>query len=254
MTQFSGNASFNFARSFLGALTFSLGVIDTVTQEGNSGASLVGNVNYLRRFHAWEFGGDFGYSQQVQTLFDVYTTSTYRYGAQAKRRFRSFQWMSSFHAGHTGFTHLEGFSSGSEGFSTNLIFRRLTVGGQYSQSAGTSILTSTGLIELPPGVPPPLLQQPILYDAKSYGGGVSVTPFRRFTVSANYNKARSATAGPALSSGFQSTIFNTRLQYRLRKLNVEGNFTRFEQSIRTGAMPAVINSYYIRISRWFNLF
>ncbi|MBI4166264.1 MAG: hypothetical protein HY508_11085 [Acidobacteria bacterium] len=254
LTQFSGNASFNFMRSFLGALTFSAGVIDTFTQEGNSGASLVGNVNYLRRYHAWEFGADFGYTQQVQTLFDVYTTSTYRYAAQAKRRFRGFQWMSSFHASHSGFTHLEGFRSRSEGLSTNLVFRRFTVGGQYSQSAGTSILTSIGLVELPPGVPPTLLQQPILYDAKSYGGGASFQPFRRFTVSAHYNKAHSATAGPAIDSGFQSTIFNARLMYRLRKLNVEGNFTKFRQSINTGALPAEINSYYIRFARWFNIF
>jgi hypothetical protein len=254
LTQFSGNATFNYARSFLGAMTFSLGVIDTLTQEGNSGASLVGNVNYLRRLQGWELGADFSYMQQVQTLFDVYTTSTYRYGASAKRRFRGFQWVGSFNGSHSGFTQIDGYNSRSEGISTNLSFRRYSVSGQYSQSAGTSILTSSGLIELPPGVPPPLLQLPILYDARSYGGGASFSPFRRSVISASYNKARSATAGPSISSGFQSTIFNARFQYRLRKLDVDANFTKFEQSISTGALPAMINSYYIRFSRWFNIF
>jgi hypothetical protein len=254
LTQFSGNATFNYMRSFLGALTFSLGVIDTATQEGNSGASLVGNVNYLRRIQGWELGADFSYLQQVQTLFAVYTTSTYRYGAQAGRRFRSFRWMNSFNASHTGLTQIAGYNSRSEGFSTSIQYRRYSVTGQYSQSSGTSILTSTGLIELPPGVPPPLLQQPILYDAKSYGGGAGLSPFRRSTISVSYNKAQSATAGPTFATGFQSTIFNARFQYRLRKLNVDGNFTRFQQSISAGALPAVINSYYIRFSRWFNLF
>jgi hypothetical protein len=254
LTQFGGNANFNFARSFLGALTFSLGVVDTATQEGNSGASLVGNVNYLRRFRAWELGGDFSYLQQVQTLFAVYTTSTYRYGAQARRRFGGFQWTSSFSASHSGLTQFDGYSSRSEGFSTAISTRRYNFSGQYSQSAGTSILTSAGLIEVPSGVPPPLLQLPVLYDAKSYGGGASVSPFRRCTLGASYNKARSATAGPVFSSGFESNIFNARLLYRLRKLNLEGNFTRFQQSITTGALPAMINSYYIRVSRWFNLF
>jgi len=254
LTQFSGNANFNYARSFLGALTFSLGVIDTATQEGNSGASLVGNVNYLRRIQGWELGADFSYLQQVQTLFAVYTTSTYRYGAQVRRRFRSFRWMGSFNASHSGLTQTAGYNSRSEGFSTSIQYRRYSVNGQYSQSAGTSILTSTGLIELPPGVPPPLLQQPVLYDAKSYGGGAGFSPFRRSVISVSYNKAHSATAGPSISSGFQSMIFNTRFQYRLRKLNLEANFTRFDQSISTGALPAVINSYYIRFSRWFNLF
>jgi len=254
MTQFGGNATFNYARSFLGALTFSLGVIDTFTQKGNSGASLVGNVNVLRRIQSWELGADFNYLQQVQTLFDVYTTSTYRYGAQAKRRFRAFQWAASFHGSHSGLTQFEGYRSRTESFSTHLGFRRYSVSGQYSQSEGTSILTSTGLVEVPAGVPAPLLQSPILYDAKSYGGGVSIRPFRRSVVSVNYNQARSATAGPSVSSGFQSTIFNARFQYRLRKLDVDANFTKFEQSIRTGTLPAVVNSYYIRFSRWFNIF
>jgi hypothetical protein len=40
----------------------------------------------------------------------------------------------------------------------------------------------------------------------------------------------------------------------MRKLNIEGNFTRFQQSVQTGLVPAEVNSYYVRISRWFNVF
>jgi hypothetical protein len=254
LTQFGGNAAFNYARPFLGALTFSVGVIDTATQEGNSGASLVGNVNYLRRVQGWEFGADFSYMQQVQTLFAVYTTSTYRYGAQARRRFRNFRWLGSFNGSQSGLTQFAGFGSRNESFSTSIQYRRYSVNGQYSQSAGSSILTSTGLVEVPTGVPAPLLHLPVLYNAKSYGGGAGLTPFRRCTVSANYNQARSATVGPAISLGFQSTILNSRLQYRLRRLDVDANYTRFRQSIGTAALPAVINTYYIRFSRWFNIF
>ncbi|MFB3920963.1 MAG: hypothetical protein ACE145_04535 [Terriglobia bacterium] len=254
MTQLSGNGAFSFARPLFGSLTFSLGLVDTFTQEGNSGASIVGNVTYLRRLRAWELGADFSYTQQVQTLFDVYTTSTYRYGASVKRRFHSLQWVGSFNGSHSGMTQFEGYRSRSEGISTSVIFSRFSVNGHYTQSGGSSILTSAGLIEVPPDVPPPLLRLPVLYDAKSYGGGASFRPFRRATISAGYNRARSATAGPVLSTGFQSTIFNSRFQYRLRKLDVEGNYTRFKQDITTAALPAVINSYYIRFSRWFNLF
>jgi len=254
LTQFGGNATFNYAKSFLGSMTFSLGVIDTYTQQGNSAASLVGSMNYLRRFQSWELGANFSYSQQVQTLFDVYTTSNYRYGANVKRRFGGLQWVGAFNGSQSGLTHFEGYKSRSEGYSTSLLFYRFTLNGQYTTSAGTSILTSTGLIDIPPGVPAPLLHLPVLYDARSYGGGVSYRPFRRATISANYNKARSSTAGPTLTTGFHSTIFNARFQYRLRKLDVDANFTQFEQSIRTGALPTTINSYYIRFSRWFNLF
>jgi hypothetical protein len=241
-------------RPFLGSFTFSLGVIDTFTQRGNNGASLVGNVNDLRRLRVWEFGADFSYLQQVQTLFDVYTTSTYRYGANAKRRFRGFQWVGAFYGSQSGFSQTEGYHSRTEGFSSSLLLGRYTVNGHYTQSEGTSIFTPGGLIDVPPGVPAPLLQLPVLYDARSYGGGATVRPFRRATLSASYNKARSSTSSQTLNSGFNSTIFNSRFTIRLRKLNVEANYTKFEQDLSTAAFPAVVNSYYIRFSRWFNIF
>ncbi len=254
MTQYSGNTSFNYAKSFLGSLNFSLGVIDTATQEGNSGASLVGNVNYLRHYHAWDFGADFSYLQQVQTLFVVYTTSLYRYGTQVRRRFGLFQWTGAFNASQSGLTQFKGFSSRSESFSTAITFRRFSVNGQYSQSGGTSILTPSGLVEVPSGIPAPLLREPILYNGKSYGGGASFTPFRSCTLSAGYNKAHSGTSGPSIYTGFQSTIFNARVQYRVRKLYFDANYTKFQQNITTGALPALMSMYYVRVSRWFNLF
>ncbi len=253
LTQFSGNAAFNFAHRLLGALTFSVGVVDTATDDGNSGATLVGNVNFMRQVHGWELGGNFGYTQQVETLVDVYTTSMYRYGSMVKRRFGKLHWMTSFNGSHSGLQRFEGFSSRSEAVSMGLYYDRYGVHGQYSQSYGTSILTPGGLIGLPPGAPPPVLD-PILYNAKSYGGGGSFRPFRRAVLSATYSKATSDTAGPLLDSAFNSTILNARLQYRLRKLDFDANFTRFQQSISTGTLPANFNTYYIRVSRWFNVF
>jgi hypothetical protein len=254
LTQLSGNGSYSFIKPFLGSFTFSGGVVDTFTQRGNNGASLVGNVSYLRRIRTWEIGADFNYLQQVQTLFDVYTTSTYRYGASVKRRLRGVQWFGTFNGSHSGLSQFSGSSSRSESFSSSLIFKRFSLNGHYSQSEGTSILTAGGLIEVPPGVPAPLLQLPVLYDARSYGGGATFRVFRRSNLGASYNKARSSTASPQLMSGFDSTIFNSRFQMRMRKLNVEANYTRFKQDIATGTFPAVVNSYYIRFSRWFNIF
>lgn len=253
LTQFSGNATFNYAHRFLGSLTFMAGVVDTATEQGNSGTSFVGNVNFLRTLHRWEISGNFGYMQQVQTLYDLYTTSTMSYGASAKRRVGSLYWMTGFTGSHSGLSQYSGYSSRNESFFTMLRYRRYNVNAQYSESYGTSILTPTGLVPVP-GIPPPLLPSPILYNAKSYGGGVGFTPFRRAQVSASYGKANSDTTGLALAQAFQSTLVNARLEYRLRKLNIEGNFTRFQQSIQRGVVPAEVNSYYVRISRWFNVF
>lgn len=253
VNQFSGSANFNYAQRLLGALTFSIGVVDTATEQGNSGAALVGNASYLRRFSGWEVEGNFGYSQQVQTLFDVYTTSMYRYGGRAKRRFGSLHWTAGFTGSHSGLAHYEGFNSRHESFNTSLQYDRYGVNGQYSQSSGASILTPGGLVEIPEGLPAPLVQQSILYDGKSYGGGVSYRPFRRCILTGNYNKAYSNTIG-AMYSGFSSTIANARLQYRFRKLDVDFNYTRFQQDVTTGNLPAVLNSYYFRMTRSFNIF
>ncbi len=253
LTQFSGNAAFNFAHRLLGALTFSVGVIDTATEEGNSGASLVGNVNILRHLNKWEVEGNFGYTQQVETLVSVYATSFLSYGTKAKRRFSNgLTWYAGFNGSHSGMTQYDGFGSRHESFTSGIHFNRFSINGQYSQSSGSSILTPGGLVEVPPGLP--LVQQPILYNGKSYGGGGSFTPVRRLTLSGTYNKATSGTAGPLTSSRFDSTILNARMQYRLRKLDFDANLTRFQQSISTGLLPATINTYWIRVSRWFNVF
>jgi hypothetical protein len=254
VTQVTGSGTFNYAHRLLGALTFSVGVIDTATQDGNSGANLIGSVSFLRRIGAWEIESDFGYSQQVQTLFAVYTTSMYRYDARVHRRFGGLYWAAGFNGSHSGLTQYDGFGSRHEGFTTSLQYRRYGINGQYSQSSGSSILTPTGLVEVPEGVPLPLLQQPIVYGGKSYGGGASYSPFRRCIIAANYNKAYSNTVGGPVYSAFDSNIANARLQYRLRKLDVDFNYTRFQQSITTGSLPAVINSYYFRFTRSFHIF
>lgn len=254
VTQVIGSGTFNYAHRLLGALTFSVGVVDTATQEGNSGANLIGSVSFVRRLGAWEVESDFGYSQQVQTLFAVYTTSMYRYDARVRRRLGGLYWAAGFNGSHSGLTQYDGFGSRHEGLTTSLQYRQYGINGQYSQSSGSSVLTPTGLVEVPDGVPLPLIEQPILYGGKSYGGGASYSPVRRCIVTANYNKAYSNTVGGPVYSAFDSNIVNARLQYRLRKLDVDFNYTRFQQSITTGNLPAIINSYYFRFTRSFRIF
>ncbi len=253
VTQFSGGGTFNFAKPFLGSFNFMLGVVDTATQEGNSGASLVGIVNFMRRVRGWEVTADFGYTQQVQTLYTVYTTSMLNYGTSLKHRiFWDGQWAGSFNASKSGLQQFAGMDSHSESFSSNVFFRRFSVSGQYTQSAGTSILTPTGLVAVP-GVPLPLLNAPILYDAKSVGGAISVYPTRKSALTVNYATANSSTSGPS-AAAFESRIYQARYEYRLRKVHLEADFIHFEQNVGNTILPAVVNSYYIRATRWFNIF
>jgi len=62
-----------------------------------------------------------------------------------------------------------------------------------------------------------------------------------------------------LASGVTSfnnnTQFNSLIMYRVRKLDFESGYARLEQGFSgSGTAPAVISSFYIGLSRWFNFF
>ncbi len=253
LTQYGGGVSLNYSRPFLGAFSFSIGARDTASQDGNSGAGLVGNVNFARKLHGWEIGANFGYSQQIETLLAMYTTSSYSYSATLKRKFSSnLYWSGSFHASHSGLTQIEGSSSRSEGFSTNLSYGRFNANAMYSQSGGVSILTAQGLVAVPTGIPLPVVAQQVLYNARSFGFGGGAT-YHRWVVTANYSKANSGTGGTTPQM-FESRLINARLQYRVRKMYLNAGFTRFIQGLNVANLPSEVNSYYFGISRWFNVF
>lgn len=254
-TQYSGTANFNYVTDLFGAMTFSLGAVDTATQNGNNGASLVANVNLSRMVANWEMSGNFGYSQQVQTLDDFYITSMYNYGVTAKRRLSDFYLATAFRGSRSGMEQFEGFSNHHESFSGSLRWRRLSLNGQYSQSAGTSVLTPTGLVAVPPGLPTTVLAVPVVFGGRSYGFGAGYQPFRRASITGNYaTSSNQRDAGPYTTTPYESTIYNARFQYRLRKLDIDVNFTRLEQGIGAQNTPATVNSYYVRVSRWFEIF
>jgi hypothetical protein len=128
------------------------------------------------------------------------------------------------------------------------------VTGNYTKAAGQSILTSAGLVSLPPtpGVPASNL---ILFNGDSYGGGVSATPLRHLTVSGTFSRAISNTFSDVTNSHNNSELFNAQLQYRLRRIGMLAGFTRFSQGISaTGMPPGTANSYFIGVSRWFDFF
>jgi hypothetical protein len=254
-TQFSGAVNFNYVTRLFGAMTFSLGAIDTATQNGNTGATLVGSVNLTRMVANWEMSGNFGYSQQMATLDNFYMTSMYNYGATAKRRFSAFYLALAFRGSQSGMQQYEGFNNHHEAFSGSVRWWRLNVNGQYSKASGTSVLTAGGLVAVPPGLPTSVLLVPVAFGGESYGLGLGYQPFRRATITGNYSTASNRrVGGPYTTTPFDSTIYNARFQYRLRKLDIDANFTRLEQGIGAQNQPATVNSYYIRVSRWFQVF
>ena len=254
-TQYGGTLNYRYARPLFGLLYFSFGLVDNVTQEGNTNLGFVSNVGMTRRFGRWETNSDFSYSHNVHTLVATYNTSSYSYGTFVRRRLSmSTYWHGSFRGMHSGLTQYDGAMNRSESVSTGLTWRSYGVTGAYSQSTGRTVLTASGLLN-----PSPLAglfaENIVLFDARSYSLGLTATPIRRLVLTANYAKVRSDTTRPLLQSTNLGDRFTSQLEYKLRKLSLRGGFTRMDQEISaSGAPPSMVNSYYFGISRWFNIF
>jgi hypothetical protein len=255
-TQYGGTLSYRYARPLLGLLYFNFGLVDNATKEGHSSLGFNGNVGLNRKVGRWDTAADFGYSQNVQTLISNYATSSYSYGGNVRRRLNSeTHWSAAARAMHSALVQTSGDGNRAETYSTGLFWRRYGVTGSYSQSKGTSVMTSGGLVPTPIGG---ILTNDILvFDGNSTTISASGTPLRRMTVTAYFSKVNSHTGSilrpvPYVNNGKR---YDARLEYRLRKLSLIGEFTRTNQVITSYAPSgAVVNAYTFTVSRWFHVF
>lgn len=250
----SGNL--NYGRKLFGLFTLSATVLDTATDAGNSSVGFMGNIGFSRTIKRWNLSGSFSYAQNVQTLLVLYTSSFYNYSGNVSRRLsKNVAWSAGFGGGHSGLTAQAGSGSSAESVSTSLTVHWLSASGNYSRSSGTSILTASGLQPTP--VPFPVLpaSQVILFGGSSYGFGIAASPVRRLSLSANYATAHNSTVQDTISSLNRTDVFNTTLQYQLRKIGLRAGYTKFTQGISaSGYPPSAISSLYVGVSRWFNFF
>ncbi|MGC2549021.1 MAG: hypothetical protein WA437_02115 [Candidatus Sulfotelmatobacter sp.] len=245
----------NYSRRLWNMFSFSAGVVDSNNGQGDNAVGFIGNVNYFHRIEGWETSGSFSYAQNVQSVLITYTTSSYNYTARIRRRLGyGWAWLAAYSGSQTGLTQVAGSDSRSQGYSSSLSSRRFTLTGNYTKSTGQSILTSAGLVALPPtpGVPNSNL---ILYNGDSYGGGLSATPVRRLTISGTFSRALSNTLSDVVNSRNNTEIFNAQLQYHFRRIGMTAGYTMFTQGISaSGVPPGTANSYFIGVSRWFDFF
>jgi len=249
------SGTLNYGKRLLNMFTFSGGLIDSSSGSGENALGFLGNVNYFHRFGTWETSGSFSYAQNVQTLLITYTTSSYNYNARLRRRLPlGIMWIGAFTGSHSGFSRQQGTDNHAESYSTSFSMRRFALTGNYSSGSGDSILGSNGLVSvLPsPGIP---VTDLILYGSSSYGGAISATPLRRLTISGTYNRAISNTMGVSESHN-NTEIFNAQLQYRLRRISLLAGWTRYSQGISAiqSGPPGITSSFFVGVSRWFNLF
>lgn len=212
----------------------------------------MGTVNFSRKIRAWDLMADASYSQNVQTLLVVYTTSYYGYGTTLRRRVnaRSY-WSNGFRMNHSALTRQAGTGSHSESIFSSFTYRGYALNTNYSESAGATVLTPSGLTPVPTSAPLPT--EFVLFNGRSFGVGGSAQPIRRFTLTSSYSRASSDTSAEGRASNNHIEMFNTVFRWQLRKMTFNAGFTRFNQSISAaGNKASVVNAYYIGISRWFN--
>jgi len=257
-TQYGGSVNYDVNRRLLGSLAFSLSVFDYATQQGNGALGFVGNVNFNRKFENWDVSANMSYAQNVQTLLAIYTTSSYGWVTNVRRRLGARTYFGAGYGGtHSGITQQAGSSSSSQRVSGSLTWRTYSVNGYYSKADGVAILTNTGLVTIPGNLPPGVLPPDAImtYNSEAVGGNISSVFRHRLTLSLGYADGSGSTIDPAITTATSTQLYTAIMQYRLRKIYLDGGFTRLRQSVGTaGTVPVTVTSYYIGFSRWFNFF
>jgi len=239
--------------SFNGVLGLTRTSVETTHQ---SLLGLISSVNYTHQIQRWTVTGALGYSQDTQTVLIAYTTSGFNYSGSVGRRLgRRSYWGAYVSGARSVLTDQPGTANSSRSLTTSLSVHRFSLNGSYSVSSGNALLTSTGLVATPIPVSVITPAAVVLYNAHSYSVGVGSSPRRGWTFSASYAKALGATESPSTTSNNSSENLNVIMIYQFRKLGFQAGYSRLLQGFSaSGTPPALVGSYFLGVSRWFNFF
>ena len=257
-TQYGGSVNYSATQRFLGSFTFAFSAFDYANQLGNQGLGFAGNLNFTRKVRGWETDANFGYSQGVQTLIVIYTSSSYNWVTNVRRRLANQMYFAAGYGGaHSGITQASGFSNSSERVSGSLAWRTFNLNGFYSKADGSAVLTATGLTALPTNLPPGVFApgSVMTYNSKAVGGNLGGVLMKRLTFSLGYSDSNGMTMDPLSDIRVNTRLYNSFFQYRMRKIYLDGGFTKLRQGVGTpGVAPANVTSFFVGFTRWFNFF
>ena len=78
---------------------------------------------------------------------------------------------------------------------------------------------------------------------------------KRLILSASYSNSNSNTTYDEITSSNNTNEFNAFAQSQFRKLYFNSGYSRLEQGFSaSGTAPEIISTFYVGISRWFNVF
>jgi hypothetical protein len=239
--------------SFNGLIGITRTSLDTTHQ------SLLGlntSISYSHPIQRWVLAGAFSYSQDAQTVLISYTTSGYAYNGSVGRKIgRKSYWGAYLSGANSLLTDQPDSANSSHSYGSSLTLYRVTINGSYSQSTGNALLTTTGLVSTP--IPLPVINPAdvVFFNGKSYSAGFGANPFRGLTMSATFAKALSGTESTSLNSKNNNENLNLQLTYNFRKLSFITGYSRLVQGFSlSGAQPAMVGSFFVGVSRWFNFF
>jgi hypothetical protein len=226
------------------------------SQNGQDTIGFSATENYSNILDGWHLNESFSYAQNMQTLLITYTNSFYSYSANVRRNWGKFNFSAGGGGSRTALTQQSGTESSSENFNGSIGYGpMLTATGSYSKADGQALATGSGLIGLP--IPSPVVPSNLLYmfGGESYAASLSSSPLKRLMISATYSNASYNTVSNLVNSANNNNQFSTILQYQMRKITFVSGYARLEQGFSTsGTQPEMISSYYMGLSRWFNIF
>lgn len=211
------------------------------------------SLSYSRRVLGFSAGASGSYSRSLTTVLVGYTQTNYAASGSLSRTID--KWTISSTASYTDAkVDAQGWSdSSAQNYSLSLSHRGLGFGGHYGRSRGSGL--QVGNIVVPNPLPGPLPL--ILFNGESYGGSVSYTPRKRWTMSGSYTKLHYGSRSPSSLSNSTSEQLYFTSQYSFRQMWFTGGFSRIKQGfgISTGPLtPATIDTVYFGVTRRFDFF
>ena len=252
-TSAGGTVSYGFGK-FLKGLTLTVGMHDTASQEGNTGAGLVGAATYLRNVGAWRLAANAYYNQGIQTLLATSTESSAGGNVSLRRNLgERVTFGVNAGAGRSIFSSVAGQSMETKTAGVFLGWMRQTLSASYAESSGTAIVTNLGLV--PVSVPGLVGSQIVPFSGKSYNAGYANSLIKHMNLSLSWGKFNSTGSGAGLFSNVSSQLYSGSLIYTYRKLNFTANCAESKQGASvSSALPSNIKVYYFGVSRWFSFF
>jgi len=259
-TQYGGTVAWRYNKRWLEGFYFAVGAVDTANQGGNGGTGMNATVGLDRKIHHWDVSADFNYLHDLQTYYGLVNTSYLNYGGSVRRKLSPETYLSLFtRESHSGFVTQTGTGNSSSSYGAALSWRGYGLTANYSSAKGTAILSAFGTL-VPTPVGPLFTPEYLYFDAKAWGVSANKVFFRRLAVSAAYTQVASASQRLGLNNSNYGDRWGITTSYRFRKLNFQGGFTQVNQLFKVTPLvgppvPArVVNTYFVSVSRWFNLF